>query len=90
MGVTHPPTPHFPYCTADTAQLKPVVGVILKVRFGVKAYLHYLQVMGSSFVHIQTRARSAAALFHILSARPRSLETDAEGRVCVSNEAKLG
>lgn len=25
--VTHPPTPHFPYCTADTVELKPVVGV---------------------------------------------------------------
>lgn len=25
--VTHPPTPHFPYCTADMAELKPVVGV---------------------------------------------------------------
>lgn len=63
-----------------------MVGVILKVRFGVKAYLHYLQVIGSSFVRIETRA----VLFHILSARPRSLEMDAEGRVCVSNEAKLG
>lgn len=25
--VTHPPTPHFPYCAADTVELKPVVGV---------------------------------------------------------------
>lgn len=50
--VTHPPTPHFPYCTADRVQLKLAVGVILKVRFGVKTYVHYLKVMGFSFVHI--------------------------------------
>lgn len=25
--VTHPPTPHFQYCTADMVELKPVVGV---------------------------------------------------------------
>lgn len=25
--VIHPPTPHFPYCTVDMVELKPVVGV---------------------------------------------------------------
>lgn len=42
--VTHPPTPHFPYCTADMAELIPVVGVAFKVRLRVKTYPHYLQL----------------------------------------------
>lgn len=51
-GVTHPPTPHFPYCTADTAQLKLAVGVILKVRFGVKTHVHYPPDTGFGFVRV--------------------------------------
>lgn len=89
-GVTHPPTPHFPYCTADRVQLKLAVGVILKVRFGVKTYVHYLQVMGFSFVQTY-KCICLLSCGCFTFCQPPSSETGAEGqRVCVSNEAKQG
>lgn len=71
--VTHPPTPHFPYCTADMAKLKPVVGVPFQGRFGVKTYLHYLQVTGFSFIY-----NVYVAVFHTCQDHPGPIRE----RVC--------
>lgn len=68
----------------------------MKVRFGVKTYLHYLQVMGFSFVHVYKCAcLLSRARFTLCQHghRPQKLVQRDKECVCVSlmrpNEADL-